>query len=655
MFSEPGTGVLRTSLPSHALSGAAQPRAKGLVKGLGDIWLYGRASRPPGTVAGIVPAAQGARHQGLDGSCGAVTSGWQADVCTSGRQSQHLPGSVKPVLQRRWLRPRAALALEESEALGAQNPCTQFALRGPGNRSLGPAAGRLPALSRAGDYKAAPRRLASTPSPGGLDVEEVLPSGLPPTFIHFTHHSYAQMVRVLRRTAARCAHIAKTYSIGRSFNGKELLVIEFSARPGQHELMEPEVKLIGNIHGNEVAGREMLIYLAQYLCSEYLLGSPRIQRLLNTTRIHLLPSMNPDGYEVAAAEGAGYNGWTSGRQNAQNLDLNRNFPDLTSEYYRLEASGSIRSSRIPIPQHYWWGKVAPETKAIIKWMRTTPFVLSASLHGGDLVVSYPFDLSKHSQEEKFSPTPDEKMFKLLARAYADVHPMMMDRSENRCGGNFLKRGSIINGADWYSFTGGMSDFNYLHSNCFEITVELGCVKFPPEEALYTIWQHNKEPLLNFVEMVHRGIKGVVMDKFGKPVKNARILVKGIRHDITTAPDGDYWRLLPPGSHIVIAQAPGYSKVIKKVTIPARMKRAGRVDFILQPLGTGPKKFLLGPRRSGSAVRDPLGGASPYGEPQEPGQEPLGARRQPSAGGSKPWWWSYFTSISQHKPRWLLKY
>ncbi|XP_019481973.1 PREDICTED: carboxypeptidase Z [Hipposideros armiger] len=109
-------------------------------------------------------------------------------------------------------------------------------------------------------------------------------------------------------------------------------------------------------------------------------------------------------------KGAGYNGWTSGRQNAQSLDLNRNFPDLTSEFYRLVSSRGARTDHIPIPQHYWWGKVAPETKAVMKWMRTAPFVLSASLHGGDLVVSYPFDFSQDPHEEKmFSPTPDEKV------------------------------------------------------------------------------------------------------------------------------------------------------------------------------------------------------------------------------------------------------
>jgi len=54
--------------------------------------------------------------------------------------------------------------------------------------------------------------------------------------------------------------------------------------------------------------------------------------------------------------------------------------------------------------------VAPETKAVMKWLRSIPFVLSASLHGGELVVTYPYDYSKHPMEEKmFSPTPDEKV------------------------------------------------------------------------------------------------------------------------------------------------------------------------------------------------------------------------------------------------------
>lgn len=47
----------------------------------------------------------------------------------------------------------------------------------------------------------------------------------------------------------------------------------------------------------------------------------------------------------------------------------------------------------------------------------------------------------------------------------------------------------------------MQDFNYLHTNCFEVTVELGCDKFPPQEELFLGWHENHEALLTFMEAV----------------------------------------------------------------------------------------------------------------------------------------------------------
>jgi len=110
---------------------------------------------------------------------------------------------------------------------------------------------------------------------------------------------------------------------------------------------------------------------------------------------------------------------------------------------------------------------------------------------------------------------------------------------------------------------------FFFRNCFEITLELGCCKYPPALYIMPYWSANREALLKFIELVHKsGIRGFVVDEKGRPLEGARIIIENRAKKIKTSKDGDFWRLLVPGNYTVRVAKRRYKNSKKIVTVEA---------------------------------------------------------------------------------------
>lgn len=89
-------------------------------------------------------------------------------------------------------------------------------------------------------------------------------------------------------------------------------------------------------------------------------------------------------------------------------------------------------------------------------------------------------------EHRESKTPDDAVFKHLALTYSQNHPEM--RKGDSCRRKF--KDGITNGAAWYSFAGGMQDYNYAFRGCMEVTLEISCCKYPPVSLLQNLLKQN---------------------------------------------------------------------------------------------------------------------------------------------------------------------
>uniref|UniRef100_A0A8C1R460 Carboxypeptidase X (M14 family), member 1a n=1 Tax=Cyprinus carpio TaxID=7962 RepID=A0A8C1R460_CYPCA len=174
--------------------------------------------------------------------------------------------------------------------------------------------------------------------------------------LDFRHHNYNEMRKLMKSVNDKCPNITRIYTIGRSYTGLKLYVMEISDNPGKHELGEPEFRYVAGMHGNEVLGRELLLNLMQYICREYNRGNQRVIQLVKDTRIHLLPSMNPDGYETAYEKGSELSGWALGRYSFEGIDMNHNFPDLNNIMWDAQELAinkrRVSNHYIPMPEYY---------------------------------------------------------------------------------------------------------------------------------------------------------------------------------------------------------------------------------------------------------------------------------------------------------------
>ena len=359
--------------------------------------------------------------------------------------------------------------------------------------------------------------------------------------IGFSYHSYDAVSFILDSLEDYYSNICRVISIGQTVEGREMWAACISDYPDIEEA-EPEVKYVANMHGDEIITQEMMLVLIKYLLENYA-SNNRVQQLVNTTEIWIMPNMNFDGSQNLQ------------RTNANDFDLNRNFPDRDPEINNRDS-------------------MQIETLNMINWSKSHNFVLSANFHSGALVVNYPWDRNLDGSDN-YAATPDDKTFRSLALTYSRNNADMYNSP-------YFMNG-ITNGAQWYQVTGGMMDWNYNFLSCMDLTIELSSNNMPQSDSLLAYWDKNKESLISLLEQVNRGLRGTVKDSLSHNAIPATVKVSEIGKSISVDPDsGDYYRLMQPGNYQVLFESEGYyPEIVNDVAIDSGS--ITYLDVFLKPI------------------------------------------------------------------------
>ena len=112
------------------------------------------------------------------------------------------------------------------------------------------------------------------------------------------YYSSGETNAILAHYARRHPRLTKLYSIGRSWRGADLMMMEVTNTATGPAAEKPALYLDGGLHAGELTGSAVALYVLGQLLDGY--GTdPRITRLLDTRTFYIRPKFNPDGSDLA--------------------------------------------------------------------------------------------------------------------------------------------------------------------------------------------------------------------------------------------------------------------------------------------------------------------------------------------------------------------
>jgi hypothetical protein len=283
----------------------------------------------------------------------------------------------------------------------------------------------------------------------------------------------------------------------------------------QIEENEPEIRLAGNMHGDEHIGTEVTLFFLRHILTSYA-TSPQVQDLIDNSEIWILPTINPDG-KVANT-----------RRNANNVDLNRDYG------YFWDG---------------WGGSTGPssqiENQLMMQHLLENDIALEYNYHSVAQYVNYPWDYH-------MADPPDSQHIIMLSEIYADSANL-----------------TAINGYAWYQTTGGLQDYTIGTSGALAWTIET--LEPSTSSAIDQICHDNRDALMDICARAGWGIRGVVKDSLSNSPLHARIeFINPARIDIYTDPTlGDFHKMIEQGTYDIRVTANSYApKTVNNVSVPA---------------------------------------------------------------------------------------